>query len=209
MTLEPSAGAALAEADARLVAEGRPFPLPLGAHAAVVAGALAGLGRGDWWVPSLRERSGAVLRGADVERVRDPWAGVRPYKVAPALPSPANRALVAVGLAMSDGRAALVHLGTGSTADGAFHEALNLAALHRPAVVFLVTVHPLDGAAPLGRQLAPSLAALAAAFGLPHRTVDARDADAVTAAVRAAREAGGPHVLEATLPSTQPPQESR
>ncbi len=199
-----SASDALQRPDAWLTAHGRPFPVPLGAHAAVVEGALAGLRRGDWWVPSLRERAGAVLRGVDVERLADPWAGAPPYRVAPALPSPANRALVAVGLACAEPeRAALVHLGIGSAAEGSFHEALNLAALRNPPVIFLVTVHPLGGAAPLGRQLGASLGALAAAFGLGHARVDATRPDAVTAAVRAARDAGGPHLVEAVLPAQE------
>lgn len=202
MTAGPRAD--LVAADAWLAAHAPPFPVPLGDHAVVVEGALAGLGKGDWWVPGLRERAGAVLRGLPVERVRDPWAGSRPYKVAPALPSPAGRALAAVGLALADrDKAALVHLGVGSASDGAFHEALNLAALHRPTVVFLVTVHPLDGRAPLGRQLAPGLQALAAAFGLGHAAVDATDAAAVTAGVRAARDARGPHLVEARLPASK------
>jgi 2-oxoisovalerate dehydrogenase E1 component alpha subunit len=195
---------ALLAADAWLAAHAPPFPVPLGDHAAAVEGAVAGLGNGDWWVPGLRERAGAVLRGLSVERVRDPWAGSGPYKVAPALPSPAGRALAAVGLALADAnKAALVHLGVGSTSDGAFHEALNLAALHRPTVLFLVTVHPLDGRAPLGRQLASSLQALAAAFGIGHAVVDATDATAVAGAVRAARDARGPHLVEARLPASK------
>lgn len=194
------AGGVLAAADARLVAEGRPFPLPLADLTPVVAGALAGLPRGDWWVPGLRERAGAALRGVDVERVVDPWAGAAPYRVAPALPSPANRALVAVGLAAADpDRAALVHLGVGSLADGAFHEALNLAALLRPTVLFLVAVHPLDGEAPLGRQLAADPEATARAAGVGYTAVAEAREELVASAVRAARAAGGPHLVTVAL----------
>lgn len=194
---------ALRAADRALAAlDPRPFPLPVSGIEAVIAGALAALGRGDWWVPGPRERVGATLRGVPVERLRDAFAGARPYKVAPPSASPANRALVAVGLAASDrSRSALVHLGVGSASDGSFHEALNLAGLLRPNVIFLVAVHPLTGDAPLGRQLAASPSALGAAFGLSVATVAGADADAVQAAVAAAKAAGGPHLIEATLES--------
>jgi pyruvate dehydrogenase E1 component alpha subunit len=144
-----------------------------------------------------------VLRGVPIERLADGFAGARPYKVAAPGGSPALRALVAVGLAEVDHeRAALVHLGIGSAADGAFHEALNLAALLRPTVLFVVAVHPLDGKdAPLGRQLAADPAALAKAFGIATTSVDASDAKAVHAAVKAARKAGGPHLIAARLRS--------
>lgn len=191
----------LVKADAALAALGPlPFPLPIGELAPVVAGALDGLGRGDWWVPSLRERVGATLRGVAVDRLVDPSIGARPFRVAPATGSPALRALLAVGLAAADpGRCALVHLGIGSTSDGAFHEALNAAALLGAPVVFLVSVHPLDGAAPLGRQLAATPSGLAAAFGIGAEQVDGTDAAAVRDAVARARAAGGPRLIEARL----------
>lgn len=197
--------AAVREADAALRAAGpRPFPLPIGGLAPAVAGALTALGRGDWWVPGLRERAGGALRGAPTERLLDPRDGARPYKIAPADGSPGLRALVAVGLAAAEPeKAALVHLGVGSAADGAWHEALNLAALLRPNVVFLVAVHPLDGDAPLGPQLAADPCALARAFGLPAVEVDGDDPAAVSAAVAAAKAAGGPHLVHARLAPAQ------
>jgi 2-oxoisovalerate dehydrogenase E1 component alpha subunit len=179
-----------------------PFPLPVRGIEAVIAGAVTALRRSDWWLPGPRERVGAVLRGAPTDRLTDAFTGARPYRVVPPTASPANRALYAVGLALADReRAALVHLGVGSASDGSFHEALNLAALLRPNVVFLVAVHPLTGAAPLGPQLATSPARLAAAFGLGTSIVDGEDAQAVHAAVAAALAAGGPHLVEATLES--------
>lgn len=177
-----------------------PFPLPLGRLAPVVAGSLAALSAKDWWVPGLRERVGAVLRDVPLDKLDDPWAGHRPYRVAPVSPTPANRALYAVGLAHADReRAALVHLGIGSTADGAFHEALNLAALLRPTVIFVVAVDPLGPGAPLGTQLAVEPAVLAKAFGLTTQTVDGTSADAVQKAVATALEARGPHLVQANL----------
>lgn len=188
------------QADEVLAKDGKPFPVPVRGLEAVVAGAVTALRRGDWWVPGLRERAGAVLRDVPVDRLVDGTQGAKPYKVAPPTPSPALRALHAVGLAQSDrDQVALVHLGVGSAADGAFHEALNLAALLGPSVIFLVAVHPLTGDAPVGPQLAASPAKLAEAFGIPAAIVDGKDAQAVHDAVVAAREAGGPRLIEARL----------
>jgi 2-oxoisovalerate dehydrogenase E1 component alpha subunit len=190
----------LQQADAALAEHAVPFPLPLGELAPVVAGAVSALGSGDWWVPSMRERAGAVLRGVPLDRLHDARLGARPYKVAPPSTSPALRGLVAVGLAVANpDSAVLVHLGIGSASDGAFHEALNLAALLRPHVIFLVSVHPLTGEAPLGRQLVPSPAELARTFGLPSMEIDATDMSAVHRAVAAARATPGPHLVQANL----------
>lgn len=180
----------------------RPFPVSCAGLEQVVAGTVSALRRTDWWVPGLRERVGAVLRGVPVERLVDAGDGARPYKVAPASPSPADRALYAVGLALADReRAAVVHLGIGSMADGAVHEALNLAALYQPNVVFVVAVHPLDGDAPLARQLAPTPAELGSVFRLTTTTVDGTSAEAVRDAVAAALDARGPHLIQANLES--------
>ncbi len=186
--------------EALVAAETPPFPLPINGLEAVVAGTVLALGRGDWWVPGLRERAGAVLRELPVERFGDGFSGARPYKIAPVTASPALRALHAVGLALSaPERVAAVHLGVGSAAAGDFHEALNLAALLRPNVIFVVSVHPLGEGAPLGPQLAADPVSLAASFGVPAIVVDGRDVQAVHHAVAAARAAGGPQLVVAEL----------
>lgn len=187
-------------ADAALAgANPKPFVLPVIGLEAVVAGAVTALDAGDWYVPGLRERIGAVLRDVPLERLVDGHAGAKPYKVAPPGPGVATRALTAVGLAHAAQRTALVHLGTASTADGAFHEALNLAAALQAPVIFLVAVHPLQGAAPLPKQLHASPAALASAFGLATAVVDGNTASQIHDAVAAAKAAGGPHLIEAQL----------
>ncbi|TNE88229.1 MAG: hypothetical protein EP330_15520 [Deltaproteobacteria bacterium] len=186
-------------ADAQLADQAvTPFPLPIAGLEAVVAGAVLGLERGDWWVPGMRERAGAVLRDVPLTRLVDGLAGARPYKVAPPTPSPALRALHAVGLALA-GNKVLVHLGIGSTADGAFHEALNLAVLRQADVIFLVAVHPLDADAPVGPQLATDPAVLGRAFGIATHDVDGNSVIAVREAVTKAREAGGPQLIVARL----------
>ena len=183
------------EAD-RAINEGdpSPFPAPILGLEAVVVGTVLALEDGDWWLPGLRERVGAVLRDAPVDRLRDGHDGARPYRVAPPNTAPALRALYAVGLGL-DGFAC-VHLGIGSAADGAFHEALNVAALRQSDVLFVVAVHPLTGAdAPLGPQLATQPAKLAEAFGIHAEVVDGNDVAAIHAAVGAARTRGGPHLI--------------
>ena len=187
------------EASHSLDAAGSPFPLPIGDLAPLVAGTVSALERSDWWVPSLRERAGAVLRDVRVEALSDAFAGSRPYKVAPPSAGPALGALTGVGLALAlESGVAVVHLGIGSLSDGAFHEALNLAALTQAPVVFVVAQRDLDDGAPVGPQVAADPMALAHAFGVTTSTVDAHDAPAVHAAVRAAREAT-PHLVCATL----------
>jgi pyruvate dehydrogenase E1 component alpha subunit len=191
---------ALRDADARLSELGTtPFHLPVGGLEAVVVGAVLGSGRGDWWSPGLRERVGAVLRGVPVERLVDGFVGARPYKVVPSGSTVALRALRAVGVALAEGRRTVVHLGIGSVSDGAFGEALNLAALTQAPVTFLVAVHPLGDGAPIGPQTAASPSALAAAYGLPTREVDGASALAVRQAVEWARTESGPVLLQATL----------
>lgn len=186
-------------ADAQLAAaDVVPFSLPITGLEAVVAGAVLALERGDWWVPGMRERVGAVLRDVPLERLVDGLSGARPYRVAPPTPSPALRALHAVGLALAGNRV-VVHLGIGSAADGAFHEALNLAALRSANVVFLLAVHPLDEDAPVAPQLAAAPASLGAAFGIGTSTVSGSSVGAVQAAVSSALEAGGPHLVVANL----------
>jgi pyruvate dehydrogenase E1 component alpha subunit len=177
-----------------------PFPLPIRGLEAVVAGTVSALERGDWWVPGLRERAGAVLRDTPADRLVDGTAGARPYKLAPPDTAPALRALVGVGLALATpDRCTAVHLGIGSTADGAFHEALNIGALRQANLVLVVAVHPLTGDAPVGPQLATTPSKLAKAFGWKTRVVDGNSAKDVFAAVSAARKKGGPHLIEANL----------
>lgn len=202
-----SAVARLREASERLCAGTSGLPLPIGELAPVVAGAVLALSREDWWVPSMRERAGAVLRDVPVERIAEGLRGARPYRVAPSSSSPALRALLGVGLAVAHRDSfVLVHLGVGSVSDGAVHEALNLASLQRPNVLFLVSLHPLDdrdeahgGRSPLPRQIAGDIVAVARAHGIGASSVDGTDASAVHRAVAAIRSAKGPHLLAARL----------
>lgn len=190
---------ALLEAEARLNAlSPRPFPLPLGRIAPVVEGAFVGFGRKGWVVTGPRERVGAALRGCPVERLVDGFAGARPYKLAPCSAAPGSRALHAVGLALVSREPVLCMLGLASAASGALHEALNVAALTRAPVIFVLVNLTLDSAAPVGPQIAGSPAAVAAAHGVASVGVGGTLAE-VQAAVAAARETATPHLIEIVL----------
>lgn len=156
---------------------------------ALIAGATAGVSKKTWLLPGPRERACAIARGCAADRLDE----ARPYRVVPPGPSPSARALQAVGLALT-GDPALVFCGTGTTSYGGFAEALNLAALRRAPVIFVVAWYETPG--PFATQLAVSPATLAKAFGLEVASVDGTDAAAVRDAVAAL---SGPALLEARL----------
>jgi len=189
----------LAKAEAALAAlNPKPFPLPVGNLAGTIEGAFAGMDRRCWVVAGPRERIGAVLRGCPVERLVDPSAGARPYKLAPVSTAPGTRALHAVGLALAEQSPVLCFLGMASAATGCFHEALNLATLTQAPVIFLVTIQNLGEDAPINEQISASPAALAEAHGLQAHRVSATR-DAVEAAVSAACQTKIPTLIEASL----------
>ncbi len=115
---------------------------------------------------------------------------------------------VATGLALALVRqkrqqAVLCELGDGAVNMGAWHESLNLAALWRLPVVFLVVNNEYGMGTSVERASAePELYRRAAAYRMHGERVDGNDLDAVSEAatrlLRAAREERMPAVLEAT-----------
>jgi pyruvate dehydrogenase E1 component alpha subunit len=115
---------------------------------------------------------------------------------------------IAVGAAWSaqyrgSGQVAVCFFGDGATNIGAFHEALNLAAVWELPVVFVCENNLYMEYTPIGSVTAvPRPAAdRAAAYGLDPVVVDGNDADAVHAAatesLARARDNGGPSLIEA------------
>jgi len=113
---------------------------------------------------------------------------------------------VGVGMAWSFSRAGndqicVIYFGDGATEEGAFHEAMNYAGVHKLPVVFvcennLYSVHtPLEV-----RQPARTIAALAEAHGVNGLSGDGNDVDEVwrlaDKAVNTARSGRGPSLLE-------------
>ncbi len=114
---------------------------------------------------------------------------------------------IAVGAATAaqlraDGGVAVAFFGDGAPAQGAFHEALNLAAVwHSPAVFFCENNGYAEFSA-VSDQHGASLDHRAAGYGVDHVAVDGNDvvatAVAMEDAVRSVRAGRGPVVIEAT-----------
>jgi len=89
----------------------------------------------------------------------------------------------------------------GASANGAFHEALNLAAIYHLPVVFVLENNQYAVSTPIrDSALVEDLSERAAGYGMPGVTVDGNDAivvlDAMTTAVARARVGEGPTLIE-------------
>jgi 2-oxoisovalerate dehydrogenase E1 component alpha subunit len=104
---------------------------------------------------------------------------------------------------------AMCWFGEGATSEGATHEAMNLAGVHRLPVVFVCENNGLAISVPQELQMPVArVADRAAAYGMPGITVDGTDAlavhDAARQAVARARNGQGPSLIEATVPRITP-----
>jgi len=101
----------------------------------------------------------------------------------------------------ADGGVAVAFFGDGAPAQGAFHEAVNLAAVWRLPVVFFCENNGYAEFSPAATQHAVSLEQRAAGYGVEYAGVDGNDVVAVAAAmdrvVGSARAGHGPAVVEA------------
>ena len=101
----------------------------------------------------------------------------------------------------ADGSVAVAFFGDGAPAQGAFHEALNLAAVWRLPVVFFCENNGYAEFSPVETQHAASLERRAAGYGIRYVAVDGNDVVATAAVmedvVLAARAGEGPAVVEA------------
>jgi 2-oxoisovalerate dehydrogenase E1 component len=121
--------------------------------------------------------------------------------------------IVAAGLPIAVGAAAAAQLrrqdgvtvaffGDGAAAQGAFHEALNLAAVWRLPVIFFCENNGYSEFSPTEAQHAASLERRAGGYAMPFHSVDGNNVVATAAtmgdAVKGARAGSGPVVVEAS-----------
>ena len=114
--------------------------------------------------------------------------------------------LVACGLALSfqmrrEPRVAMTWFGEGSTANGVWHEAMNIAGVRRLPVVFVLENNQFAYSTPNDREFAVDPIERAAAYGFPGVKVDGNDVEqmfeAAAEACERARMGGGPTLIEA------------
>ncbi len=100
-----------------------------------------------------------------------------------------------------DGGVVVAFFGDGAVAQGAFHEAVNLAAVWQLPVVFWCENNGYAEFSPVATQHAASIEQRASGYGLDYVAVDGNDVAAATAAatrvVEAARVGRGPTIVEA------------
>ena len=111
---------------------------------------------------------------------------------------------VATGMALAEsqkksGAVAVVFLGDGTLGEGAIYEAFNIASLWRLPIVFVIEHNGYAQSTPSAMQIAGTVAARPAAFGIETRecrsTAVADIATAASAAIDAARSGAGPQSI--------------
>jgi pyruvate dehydrogenase E1 component alpha subunit len=117
-----------------------------------------------------------------------------------------DMALVACGLAIAfqmrgQPRVAMTWFGDGATANGQWHEAMNVAGIRRLPVVFILENNQWAYSTPNEREFAVDPLERAAGYGFPGTKVDGNDVEAVfqaaAEACERARSGGGPTLIEA------------
>jgi pyruvate dehydrogenase E1 component alpha subunit len=117
-----------------------------------------------------------------------------------------DMALVACGLGLAfqmrgEPRVAMTWFGDGSTANGVWHEAMNVAGVRRLPVVFVLENNQFAYSTPNALEFAVDPVERAASYGFPGLKVDGNDVEAVFAAAadacERARTGQGPTLIEA------------
>lgn len=141
-------------------------------------------------------------------RARDNWShiGSKKYHIIHSTSMLAGTIPVAAGVAYADrlngGNAVvLTYNGEGSTAQGAFHEAINFAAVHKLPVITIVENNQWAYGTPVEMEVpTEDVADRAKGYGIPGFIADGQDVfdvyDKVMMAVEHARSGGGPSIVE-------------
>jgi 2-oxoisovalerate dehydrogenase E1 component alpha subunit len=184
-----------------------------GQEAAQIGSATA-LGPDDFVFPTFRELAAAMVRGVDAVQYlwyhRGTWHGgpydSRATRFGPICIPIATQIAHAVGYALGlklDGSnaCALAYFGDGSTSEGDFHEAANLAGVFRVPAVLFCQNNGWAISVPAAQQTAGEIWRRAEGYGFPGVRVDGNDVLAVyrvtREAVERARRGDGPTLIEA------------
>jgi TPP-dependent pyruvate/acetoin dehydrogenase alpha subunit len=148
-------------------------------------------------------RIDGYLRGRDGNSHIGDWFGHRTFAVMSHLPIAYP---IACGAALAyqrrgERRVALAICGDGATSNGRWHEAINVSAIHRLPVVWVVNNNQYAYSTPNPLEFAvPTIAERAAAYGIPGVRVEGKDVldvyEAAQAAVDRARSGEGPTLIE-------------
>lgn len=198
----------------------------IGQEAAQVGAAYA-LEKGkDWLVPYYRDLAMMIAMGMSpaqfvmslMGKAEEPTSGARQMPShfslrhanivshsAPVATQSPHASGIGLGIKMDGGDAVvLTTIGEGATSQGEWYEAVNVAAIHKLPVVFLVENNQYAISEPQEKQMAVASAAdKACGLGLPGIEIDGTQVyevfDAVKEAVDNARKGDGPSVIEAKM----------
>ena len=189
---------------------------------AVATGVCAHLGPTDYVTSTHRPHGHAIAKGVSLRAIMaelfakdtgccrgkggSMHVGDIAVGMAPAIAIVGGGIPVAVGLALAARRlethgVAVSFFGDGATNEGAFHEALNLAAIWDLPALFVCENNLYAASTPIGVAFkSPDIARRAAAYGLPGEIVDGNDVlavhEAAGRAIARARAGDGPTLLE-------------
>ncbi|MGQ0671134.1 MAG: thiamine pyrophosphate-dependent dehydrogenase E1 component subunit alpha [Actinomycetota bacterium] len=148
-------------------------------------------------------RIDGYTRGRDGNSHIGDWYGNKTFTVLSMLP---DGYPVACGMALAYKRRGEPHIalaicGEGSTSNGRWHESLNVSAIHKLPVVWVVNNNQWAYSTPNRLEFdVPTIAERSAAYGMPGRRVDGADVlevyGAVSKAVERARAGDGPTLIE-------------
>jgi 2-oxoisovalerate dehydrogenase E1 component alpha subunit len=181
---------------------------------AVAVGVASAMAPADALFPSYRDNGALLWRGVKMEEIFLYWGGDErgsrwsgPVHDFPFCVPVGSQAPHAAGVAYAfklrkEPRVAVCLLGDGATSKGDVYEAMNFAGVQRLPLVFVVNNNQWAISVPLKLQTrAETLAQKAIAAGFPGEQVDGNDViavrEAVEQAIVAARDGGGPRLIEA------------
>jgi TPP-dependent pyruvate/acetoin dehydrogenase alpha subunit len=191
-------------------------------HEAIAVGTASALRQDDFLAPLHRDLGAHLWRGMDPAQIMASFMGkatsptggrdgtlhygrldLNVYNPPSHIP---DNYPVATGAAFafvyrSEDRVALAYCGDGSTSEGDFHEAVNIAAVMKLPCIFIVENNQYAYSTPIRLQSAAAdFAVKAAGYGIPGVTVDGTDVlavhDATAEAVARARAGDGPSLIE-------------